>query len=217
MTAPPIVYAALQAARSLPVPVPLDWPNLILNTLGTVLLVAVAYLLGRRNRAFEQAASRLSVDSLGDAHRLGWWRLDGEGTITASGGALSDTGYRTGELVGEPVWQWAPPGSDAEAAYKGAIERRVPSVFDNDFRARNGARRVWRIRVDPLADGGAMARGVGVTDLYERAERAEAEAAHLRAQVATLREGQERIRRALDADLGLTGPGPSDPPAGGDG
>ena len=59
-----------------------------------------------------------------------------------------------------PIARWAPAGSANAAAYDRAFNERVHVVFDNEFAAKHGARRVWRTRVDPLPDGSLFARGI---------------------------------------------------------
>ena len=107
---------------------------------------------------------------------LATWDVSPDGTITQTGGAIEESGYRSGELAGTSIWPWAPPGSDAETAYRGALQGGVASTFDNTFESRDGRRLVWRIVVAPLPNGSCRAKGIPVTDLVLRAEAADARA-----------------------------------------
>lgn len=141
-----------------------------------VVIVGLAVLMAWWLYVTDRIWGKQRDKSRGFTYVLPEWEVDRDGVITLSQ-HIAESGYSDGELAGTSIWPWALPGSEGEGVYKAAMQGGVKGRFDNEFASKDGSRRVWRVLVYPLPNGGVHAVGFDVLDIITRAEAAEAFAA----------------------------------------
>ena len=136
------------------------------------------------------------------------YTFDADGTITLSRGrSLGALGLEQGQAVGTAVWDYHPPGADAEAGTRAVLAGR-PAHWVGEYGGET-----FETAALPIEGGGAVAVATLVTDRVRAERRAEEHAARLRRLLqAVAQEGtfQERARavlgevtEALGLDVGL--------------
>ena len=132
------------------------------------------------------------------------YAFDADGTLTLSRGrSLGALGLAEGQVVGDPVWDYSEPGSDAEAGAR-AVLGGAPSHWIQEYDGE-----IFDTAAFPIEGGGAVAVATLVTDRVLAERRAEEHADRLRrllqaiAQEGTFHERARAVLREVTDILGL--------------